>query len=179
MILDPALVLALQYFLALMLFAAATHKLAQSEAFRESLAGYGIVPDRYLSSATILLAATELLLAAALLLSLVFRFSAVAIAALLAFYAGMMIWAKATGRGDHGCGCNWGQGKSEISTWMVWRNVLFVTLALIVALAAVSRSADLFDHLNAAAAATVLFICQISLEQLLIHADSRRTLGVR
>jgi hypothetical protein len=92
-------------------------------------------------------------------------------------YGGLLAYALMSGRGNMGCGCEWGEGPQPIRKWMVVRNLLFTALALFLASASISVAPTIFDIGNAAAAALALFLIQSSLAE--IFAISHRIKLIR
>jgi len=150
------ILLALQYFFAILLALAGLHKLLHGDVFRKALAGYGLLPSRLVRPVSILLALVELVVAITLLASAALAWTAGAAALLFAMYGFAMALALWRGQGQFGCGCNWGKQQDALQGWMVVRNLAFAILLLIIATVRPANNAEMFDYLNAAFAGLAL-----------------------
>jgi hypothetical protein len=173
----PIFYLAISYFLGALLLVAAAHKILRGHQFRTSLAGYRILPENWLKPFGMVLALLEALVGVLLISGISVTIDAIAAAALFFTYGGLLVYALISGRGNMGCGCEWGEVPQPIRKWMVVRNILFTALALFLAAASISVSPTIFDIGNAAAAALALFLVQSSLAE--IFAVSHRIKLIR
>lgn len=156
--LDPAVALAARAGLALLFAGAALHKLRGPGAFREALAGFGLLPARAVRPAAAVLVAGE----AAVVLALLVRpaLGGAGAACLLLLYAGAMALALARGRGGVDCGCGGPAGGQALTRGLVVRNLALTLVALPLLAPAGGRPLGALDGVTVAgavAAAAVLF----------------------
>lgn len=144
---DPVWVTASSLGLAVLLGAAALHKLRERAGFARVLHGYGLLPETLDKPLALLLAVLELLAAAGLLLPALRATAALLAAALLLLYAGAMALSLMQGRRIDDCGCHLGAQRQDVSLPLVWRNLLLVLLALNLLQAPGSRRLGLYDDL--------------------------------
>lgn len=150
------ILLALQYFFAILLALAGMHKLLHGEVLRTALTGYGLLPSRAVKPVSILIALIELAVAMTLLASTALTWTAGAAGLLFAIYGFAMALALRRGQGQNGCGCTWGKQQEALQGWMVLRNLAFAILLLIIATVHSAHNPEMFDHLNAAFAGLAL-----------------------
>jgi hypothetical protein len=144
---DPVWVTASSLGLALLLGAAALHKLRDRAGFTRVLQNYGLLPGGLEMPLTLLLAALELATATALLLPEWRSPAALVAAALLLLYAGVMALSLLQGRRIADCGCHVSMQPQAVSALQVWRNLLLVLLALNLLQTPGARVLGLFDGL--------------------------------
>jgi hypothetical protein len=171
--LDPALGLALRGGLALLLAAAAWHKLRDVDAFRTALGGYRLLPEASIAIASLALVATEIATACALLLS---STAGLAAAALLALYSLAIGVNLARGRREIDCGCFGPAARQPLSTGLLVRNGALIALALACALPAAPRTLVWVDGLTIAAAIGFGVFLHESVNALLANAPRLRAL---
>lgn len=150
------ILLALQYFFAILLVLSGLHKLLRGDVFRKALAGYDLLPNRLVRPVGMLLVLVELVVAMALLVSTALTWAAGAAALLFAVYGFAMALALWRGQEQFGCGCSWGNEQDALQGWMVFRNFAFVIVLFIIATVNPAHDAEMFDHLNAAFAGLAL-----------------------
>jgi hypothetical protein len=124
--LDPALGSLLVLCIALLLAAAAVHKLRNPAAFAEVFVAYDLIPAAAARRLAWLIPAAELCIALALLwlpLRRMAIFGGVALFAAYGFGLGLNL---ARGRRDLDCGCAPAGNRRRIAAWMVWRNAVLV-----------------------------------------------------
>jgi hypothetical protein len=137
--LDPALHLALRAGLALLLLAAAAHKLRDPHRFRAVLADYRLLPRRTLEAVARTLPAGEAALALALLAPGLGATPALLVATLLALYAAAIAINLARGRRHIDCGCLGAAARRPLGFDLVARNALLAVAAGAAAPAAAVR----------------------------------------
>ena len=152
--LDPVLLATLRAALALLLGAAALHKLRDRAGFTAVLAEYRVLPARLLHSAVWLVPVLEAGLAFALLLPGPFGPSAAAL--LLALYGGAIALNLARGRRELDCGCLGPSLRQPISGALVARNAGLVAAALVCLLPAAPRALVWLDAATIVAATACL-----------------------
>jgi hypothetical protein len=171
--LDPALSLGLRGGLALLLAAAAWHKLGDFALFRAALGGYRLVPERALGAFAFGLIAAELASASALLLSARAGF---AVVALLALYTAAIGVNLARGRHEIDCGCFGPAARQPLSLALVVRNLGLIALGLACALPAGPRALVLLDGLTIGAVIALGALLHGAVNGLLANAPRLRAL---
>jgi hypothetical protein len=128
---DPLVHVASAGGLALLLGAAALHKLHDQRAFAEVLRRYAQVLGRWCAAALWLhlLPVLEVLAAVGVLLSLYWPLAALPALALLVLYAGVLAAAVSDGAAVEDCGCHFGARRQPPSQALVWRNLLLALAA--------------------------------------------------
>jgi hypothetical protein len=137
-VMDPVVDGIVRLGLGLLLAAAAAHKLRDLAVFRATLAEHRVLPSWLVGGAALAVPALEVALAAMLLGAFVapaLRAPGLAGAALLlAVYAAVIGVNLARGRRHVDCGCAGPAGRQPISGWLVARNLVLVTSALLAAM---------------------------------------------
>jgi len=141
--LDPALRAALRCALALLWLVSGRHKLHDPARFRDALAGYRLVPARFVHAVAAGVAALELALGFALLLPAAGPAPALATAALLGLYTLAIAANLVRGRRAIDCGC--GARPQPLGEGLVVRNAVLVGIALLAALPATGRALTWLD----------------------------------
>jgi hypothetical protein len=162
---DPVAVGAVIGALALVVFAAALHKLTQPAAFAGALAAYRLLPPRAVAAAARLLPLAEAALGVGILLPLTRMSSLVALAALLALYAAAMAINLARGRRDIDCGC--GGAVQPLSWGLVARNSVLVAAALLAARPTLARSMEWTDALTLVLGVLAFYALYVMTDELL------------
>ncbi len=145
---DPALAIALRAGLALLLVAAALHKLRDLAAFRAALAGYRLLPERALGAAAAAFALAELGAAGALVLG---ERGGEAAACLFALYSCAIGVNLLRGRREIDCGCFGPALRQPLSGALVARNAPLIALAGVCALPVRARALVPLDAFTIAA----------------------------
>ena len=140
---DPLLQLSLALPLALLFFLAAHHKLTEGAHFDAQLGAYEVLPETVLPIVARLLPILELAIAVLLLLPATRTAAAFAAAALVCLYALGMLVNLIRGRTDIDCGCD--AQPQEISYWLVLRNAVLASAALVAAMPAAPRPLGALD----------------------------------
>jgi len=156
--LDPLAQLALRWALALVLGAAALHKVRAPGRFRAARAEYRLLPARLEGAAARALPALEALAALGLLApaSAPARGAAALAGALLVVYGAAIAVNLARGRREIECGCSLGGARQPLSGALVARNGLLAALAAAAALPAGARAPLAFEWAIAALAAAAI-----------------------
>jgi uncharacterized membrane protein YphA (DoxX/SURF4 family) len=168
MTMDPAIQLALRLAFALLLGAAASHKLRDLARFREVLRAYELLPDAAVSAAAVAVAGAELLLSSALLLGS--NAAGGAVVVLMLAYAGAIQSNVMRGRTDIDCGCMGPAARVPLGTGLVLRNVLLAAAASLLLVPASPREMGVADVASAVAATAVLSACWLATERMLALA---------
>jgi uncharacterized membrane protein YphA (DoxX/SURF4 family) len=159
--LDPALHATLRTGLAVLLLAAARHKLRDLSRFAAAVRAYRLLPVSLARCAAPCLAVLELVVGAALLVPPVGRGAALAAAGLLSLYGAAIAINLARGRTGIDCGCAGPlRRKTPLSVALVVRNAVLVVCALAGALPVAERAWVWLDVVSVAggvAAAPVLY----------------------
>ncbi len=167
---DPVVDVTLRAALALLLLAAAGHKLRDLPRFRATLADYRLLPHAIVPAAAGLVAGVELAIAAALLV--LPRPALVAAAALLAVYAVAIGINLARGRRHIDCGCAGPAARQTISGRLVARNVLLATSALAGLAPAHPRPLVWVDALTIVGSTAALAALYATLDRMLADAPA-------
>ncbi|WP_157218030.1 MauE/DoxX family redox-associated membrane protein [Flavisphingomonas formosensis] len=156
---DPLLSAIARLFVGGLFVAAGLHKLARPTAFRNALQGHRVLPSALTVPAMALVPAIELVagLSSALILLPASRIGAIACAALLLAYAGLIGFNLVRGNRHVDCGClGFGQARRELGPAMVVRNMAIAAFALIGALPETSRALAWLDGFSIAAGLAML-----------------------
>jgi hypothetical protein len=162
---DPVAVGALIGALALVVFAAALHKLTQPEAFAGALAGYRLLPAGAVPAAARALPVAEIAVGIGILLPATRVAALFALAGLLSVYAAAMAVNLARGRRDINCGC--GGGVHPLSWGLVVRNGVLAGAALLAARPTVERSMEWTDALTLVLAVLAFYGLYLMTDELL------------
>ena len=127
---DPVLAVVLRGALALLLVAAALHKLRDRDAFRATLEAYALLPAPLLSPLARAVPLLELSAAALLVTSRAAPAGGALAALLLAVYALAMGVNLLRGRRDLDCGCMGPGARSTVGPGLVVRNLVLLFAAL-------------------------------------------------
>jgi len=158
---DPVVVHALRLALALLLAAAALHKLRDPAGFRATLRDYHLLPEPSVGPAGAIFALLEAGLALALLVPRVASTAALTCAALLVVYGGAIGVNLARGRRHVACGCLGPSADEPLHAGMLVRNGLLALAALAAALPGAGRplsALDLFTITAAAGGLALLYL---------------------
>jgi hypothetical protein len=170
---DPLFERVIALGLALLLLAAAWHKLAARAEFLAILRGYALLPAPLLRPVAMLIPVVEALLAATWFAGAAPVVVAVATAGLLLAYAGAIAINLYRGRLQIDCGCGLGgaAGSSQqLSGWLVARNLVLAALALLAAFPASERALGFADALTLAAATAAAVLLYAGSSQLIRNA---------
>lgn len=155
--------LAICYFIAAIFMVSAAHKLLRAHAFRNSLAGYGLLAENLIKPISIILATIEIGIALSLLTSVGIKIAALFAIIMFIAYAAMLGYGLTSGRASKGCGCEWGDSPQPIKPWMIWRNAILVLLLMLTLLIGPIPTLTLFNMSNALGMAAAIFIIYSSM----------------
>jgi hypothetical protein len=170
---DPLVSWVIALGLALLLLAAAWHKIAAGADFVAILRDYELLPAPLLRPIATLLPAAEIVLAVTWIAGSARVVVAIATALLLLVYAAAIAVNLHRGRNQIDCGCGLaGSARSRqgLSAWMVARNLVLAGLALLAALPATGRTLGLGDALTLAAATAAAVLLYVGASQLIQNA---------
>ena len=171
--LDPLVIKLVSLAFALLLAAAAWHKLAARARFRGILGAYQVLPELAVAPVAALIPTLEAALAAAWALAWNLPATALATAALLAVYSLAIALNLRRGRTFIDCGCGFGAvGGQQLSGRLLWRNGALIALALCAALPAAGRELLWIDYLGLACACLALILLDGAGSQLLLNAQT-------
>ena len=166
MTLDPLVGIALRAALALLLAAAALHKLRDRAGFRETLRDYRLLPEPAVAPVALAVPAVESALALALLGPATARIAALATLALLATYSAAIAINLARGHTHIDCGCFGPAGRQTLSGWLLVRNAVVLAGAAAAALPSGLRPLVWLDAFTLAAAVLGLVLLWLAAGQL-------------
>jgi hypothetical protein len=173
---DPALQLALRAAFALLMATAASHKLRDLARFRETLAGYELLPGAVVGSVAPAVAALEAMLAVALLSGVALTTAGVVTALLLLTYAAAISINVRRGRVDIDCGCMGPASRVPLSPALVVRNLLLASAAVLVVVPVMPRKLEWLDLAGVLASTATLCACWLAGERMLALAPRAATL---
>ena len=130
----PGLCLAFRLALAWLFLGAAWPKLVCPAAFSVSVAAYRIAPDSLINLTAVTLPWTELFVGIGILIGLRVRACALILIGQLLFFIAMLAIAITAGVTAESCGCEVPGFTEEFGWDSVWRDVVFIALAVHVAL---------------------------------------------
>lgn len=130
-VLDPVVVLVAKYCIALLFALACFGKLTAFPQFRATIAEYELVPESFAGPAAVAVVGIEMVIAGGAFVPLAARAAMVAAAILLLLYAVAIGINLARGRRDIDCGCMGPANRQTLSAWLLLRNGLLASLALV------------------------------------------------
>jgi uncharacterized membrane protein YphA (DoxX/SURF4 family) len=148
--------LTLRFSFALLLGAAAIHKLRDLARFRATLAEYDVLPRGLVDGAAPILAILEATLAALLVAGVAVPAAASAVTALMLAYAAAIHTNVLRGRTDLDCGCMGPAARVPVSAALVLRNLALGAAAATLVVTASGRAASWPDVASALAATLAL-----------------------
>jgi hypothetical protein len=167
---DPALQLALRASLALLLAAAAWHKLGDLGRFRAVVAAYDLLPSSSVVAAATVAALVEAALAASLVFGVGVRFAGPGAAALMLVYAAAIFVNVRRGRTDIDCGCMGPASRVPLGPLLVARNLVLAGAAVLLALPVSARPLVWFDAVSVLATTAAMAASWLAGERLLALA---------
>ncbi len=173
--LDPLVIKLLSLAFAVLLAAAAWHKLTDPVRFRGILAAYRLLPEALVAPAAWLFAVLEIGLAIAWALGWNPAATAAATAALLGVYTLAISVNLLRGRIYIDCGCGFGNSGGsgqQLSSRLLLRNASLTAAALAAALPPAPRQLLLTDYVGLAGACVVLALLYLGANQLLLNAQA-------
>jgi len=173
-VIDPVVVLAVRVGLAVLLLAAATHKVRDFRHFTAAVTGYQLLPPSLAAAAAAVLVGLEYALSVCLLLAFGPAVGA-GVALLLLAYALAIAINLLRGREDIDCGCTGpAAGRSGLSWGLVGRNACLAALALLAALPVTDRPLSWLDVTTVAASVTCAGFIYLAVELSLRHVQRAR-----
>ncbi len=170
---DPFYALAARWLLAAVFAVALAHKLSSVTTFEAIVRDYRLLPGSAVPAAARLVVALEILVVAGLATGFKLAWAAALALLLLTAYAGAMAMNLARGRRDIDCGCFGpaaGGSRHYLSGWLLLRNLVLATLALLLFLPVGGRELGALDVTGIAAAAAAGFILYAAADQLMANA---------
>lgn len=161
---DPLIAIVIATSLAILFLLAARHKLGDPIRFEAQLAAYRLVPDRLLTPVARSLPWVEVAVAAGMLFAVTRPMAGWAAAGLLMMYALGMAVNLWRGRSKIDCGC--GGTPQPLSTWLLLRNAILASGALLLSAPVATRPLDPLDMLFAVLLVAALSLSYTMLEQL-------------
>jgi hypothetical protein len=166
---DPIAVGTIVGALALVMFAAAWHKLSEPDAFAGSLAAYRLLPQALVGPVARALPFAEAVLGIGILLPMTRAVALVALAVLMLLYATAMGVNLLRGRNDIDCGCG---GTTHPLSWgLVARNAVLAAAALIASRPTLERSMDWIDALTLVLGVLAFYALYLMVDELLRQAS--------
>ena len=148
MSIDPAIFLAIQSLLILIVGASLLHKLYDFRAFVSAVEDYQVLPRRLAQICAALLVVAELCILVGLIAAPA-RFGAIAGAGLFAFYGLVIAYSIHQGRTEISCGCSWVR-TARLSPFYLFRNSVLILIALTLTVPTGTRALIWVDVVNAA-----------------------------
>ncbi len=174
---DPVAVGAAVGALALILFAAAWHKLSEPEVFAGALQAYQLLPTALVSAAARLLPVLEILLGIGMLVPATRAPALLATALLMLGYASAIGINLLRGRDQIDCGCG---GESHPLSWaLVARNAVLAVAALAVAGPTVERGFVWLDGVTLIVGVLAFYTLYLMADELLRQSSRLRQLRHR
>jgi len=171
---DPVAVGAVVGALALILFAAAWHKLAEHDVFAGALQAYQLLPVALVPVAARVLPVLEAILGIAILVPATRGPALVCTALLMLGYACAMGVNLARGRDQIDCGC--GGDSHPLSWWLVARNAVLAAAALAVAGPTADRGFEWLDGVTLIMGVLAFYALYLMAEELLRQSSRLRQL---
>lgn len=167
---DPALQLALRASLALLLAAAASHKLGDLARFRAVVAAYELLPSSLVAAVATGVALVEAALAASLVFGVGVALAGTGAAALMLAYAAAIFVNVRRGRTDIDCGCMGPASRVPLGPLLVVRNLVLAGAASLLALPVLMRPLVWIDAVSVLATTTAMTACWLAAERMLALA---------
>ena len=163
---DPLITIVIATSLAILFLLAARHKLSDPLRFEAQLAAYRLLPDVFITPIARSLPWLEIAVAIGMLFATTRPFAGLLAATLLTVYALAMAINIQRGRSKIDCGC--GDTPQPLSPWLLLRNAILASGALLMLVPAIPRSLGVLDMLFAA-----LFVATFLLSYVLLEYLSR------
>lgn len=167
---DPVFTIIVSICMSLMFAFAAVHKLKAVAVFKATMDEYQLVPRMLSGVVAILLIVAELAAAILALVPAVRTTGLMIMAVLLFIYAGGIGINLLRGRRDIDCGCSGPSSRHELSGWLVLRNLVLLSLALLAANPLTHRPMNWLDAVVVLFSVMVASGLYMSLNQLLAQA---------
>jgi hypothetical protein len=166
---DPIAVGTIVGALALVMFAAAWHKLSEPDVFAGSLAAYRLLPQALAAPVARLLPVVEGALGAGILVPATRPAALLLLAALVVVYGAAMAINLLRGRHDIDCGC--GGATHPLSWGLVARNIVLAAAAVIASRPTLERSMDWIDALTLVLGVLAFYALYLMADELLRQAS--------
>jgi len=166
---DPIAVGTIVGALALVMLAAAWHKLSAPEEFVGALAAYQLIPDTVVWPVARLLPVVEALLGVGLLVPVTRQAALLGVAALVLLYAVAMGINLARGRRSIDCGC--GGAAHPLSWGLVGRNLVLAAAATLASRPTLERTMDWIDALTLVFGVLAFYAFYLMADELLRQAS--------
>jgi hypothetical protein len=164
---DPAIALLAKASLTLLFAAAAVHKMRHAQEFAGVVAAYQLSGERSSIVIARVLPVLELVVAIGIWAPPTRIAASLLGASLLAIYAAAIGINLGRGRRDIDCGCAFsGRGRSPIGWWMLARNAVLVSVALVPAAPIASRTLSPIDALTVLGGLCVLTLLYMATDGL-------------
>ncbi|MEO1231896.1 MAG: MauE/DoxX family redox-associated membrane protein [Myxococcota bacterium] len=174
--LDPAVIAAAAWLLAVVVGSAGIHKLLHVDAFRGVMRDYRLFPEALTETLIRVVPIFEVTLAGLLLLAQTRTLAGTLTASLLAVYGFAIGINLARGRTHIDCGCSWNAEGQPLSGWLLLRNAGLVGLGLLSTSTPTPRALGLVDAAVIAATTVTGLLLYFAAEQLLAnHARIKMT----
>lgn len=173
-VVDPAIALLARTALSLLFVVAAAHKLLHLSQFVAVLEAYELSAPRFSSVLARLLPLFELAVAIGIWIVPTRVYTSLLAATLLLIYAAAIGINLARGRRDLDCGCTAFGRRSSIAGWMLARNAVLATTAVLASAPVTSRTLTLTDALTVGGGLCVLTLLYAAVDGLLTTATSAR-----
>lgn len=175
---DPAVGLILQGSLSLLFAQAASHKLRDFAYFRSALAGYAVLPARWVGPCAVGVIALESAVAAGVWLPGLGALAGIVAAGLLVLYAAAMLINLARGRRDIDCGCGGAAEARPLSGALVVRNGVLAVGAAMTALPTAARALNWLDAVTIMGGVATLLFLYAAADTLLANAPRLGSLRI-
>ena len=166
---DPVIELVICYALALLWFTAAAKKTFAFEGFVITLRDYQLVPKSVMVPFSVALVGMEFCLSIGVVLSFARPLFLLSSAGLFGVYAAAIGFNLFRGRRHIDCGCL-GLAQHSLSGWLVWRNLLLASLALLCLLPVQSREFLWLDRASVIFAVSALILIYATVNRLITSA---------
>jgi Methylamine utilisation protein MauE len=166
---DPIAVGTIVGALALVMFAAAWHKLREPDVFSGSLAAYRLLPQALVEPVARLLPIVEGVLGVGILVPATRPTALLLVAGLVLIYGVAMAVNLLRGRHDIDCGC--GGATHPLSWGLVGRNIVLAAAALIASRPTLERGMDWIDALTLVLGVLAFYALYLMADELLRQAS--------
>jgi len=165
---DPVIDATVRAALALLLLAAAAHKIRDPARFQATVADYRLLPPPLVTIGAAILVLSEFAVPVALVVARAWGLASAA--TLLGLYAAAIAVNLGRGRRHLDCGCTGPALRRPISGWLVLRNLLLVAIALADLAPVAMRPLVWIDRLTIVSATAAFAACWMATDRLLATA---------
>ncbi len=156
-----------------LLVAAGIDKIKHRQEFVQTLGGYRLLPAGLVPVASVAIPMTEIVLAQ-VLVWLQAKLVVVAVAALLALYAGAIFINIRRGNLSLDCGCQFGEARQSISMALVYRNLVLAGATLLLLLPTMDRQFGVYDYGAMVFGLLVCTLFYVTVNRLIANATTYR-----